>query len=152
MYLLDTNHCSFIIEGDSNVVQKLLEVKEQNIFTCDIVEGELLFMAYNSRYKRENLKKVEDFLSDLGIYYSDEETTKTYAQLKAKIYDHFAPKEHERRISMKLGKIGFSDNDLWIAAHTIRNNLTLVSQDSDFKRMCESPSIEFPLECWKENP
>ena len=54
MYLLDTNHCSFIIEKDSNVVQKLLEVKEQNIFTCDIVEGELLFMAYNSRYKREN--------------------------------------------------------------------------------------------------
>jgi tRNA(fMet)-specific endonuclease VapC len=61
MYLLDTNHCSFIIERDSNVVQKLLEVKEQNIFTCDIVEGELLFMAYNSRYKRENLKKVEAF-------------------------------------------------------------------------------------------
>jgi predicted nucleic acid-binding protein len=91
-------------------------------------------------------------LSAIGIYYSDEETTKTYAQLKAKIYDYFAPKEHERRKSMKLGKIGFSDNDLWIAAHTIRNNLTLVSQDRDFKRMCKSPSIEFPLECWKENP
>ena len=64
------------MEGVESVLQRVYEVGESNIFTCDIVRGELIFMANNSRNKKQNHIKVEKFLQDISIYYLDEETTR----------------------------------------------------------------------------
>ncbi|MGD2092284.1 MAG: PIN domain-containing protein [Candidatus Aminicenantes bacterium] len=37
--------------------------------------------------------------------------------------------------------MGFSENDLWIAAIAKRNDLIIVSADNDFKRMKEALDI-----------
>ncbi|MBL1176703.1 type II toxin-antitoxin system VapC family toxin [Pantanalinema sp. GBBB05] len=150
MYLLDTNHCILILEGFPEVVKKQSEIGAHNLCICDIIQGELLFGARNSKYKKDNLKVVNDFLADISkIYFTDELTVEIYAELKAKIYAYFAPKPLEKRKKVKLHELGFDENDLWIAAHALRNNLILVTADSDFNRMNEAPEISIPYECWK---
>jgi tRNA(fMet)-specific endonuclease VapC len=57
------------------------------------------------------------------------------------LYDHFSSKDREKREKTKIHKLGFSENDLWIAAIAKRNDLIIVSADNDFKRMKEALDI-----------
>lgn len=151
MYLLDTNHCSFIMEEVPEVLQRLNKVGKSNVAICSIVRGELNFMVQLSKRKKENLEALNKFLKGVSTFSADGETSRIYGDLKARIYAHFGPKELEKRKRVKINKLGFSDNDLWIVAHALRNNLTLVSEDSDFGRMFEVPEIQSAIkcECWK---
>ena len=146
MYLLDTNHCSRIILGDRKVIDRATQVGEQNIFTCTIVQGELVYMIEKSQRRETNLIVLNDFLQDIPIYRIDEQTAQIYGQLKSKIFNHFAPKDPSKRRKATLITIGFGDNDLWIAAVAIQHRLILVSCDSDFQRMQEVQP--HPLESW----
>jgi tRNA(fMet)-specific endonuclease VapC len=55
VYLLDTNHCTFLIEGEPNVVEYLRSLGQISIATSAIVAGELRFMAQNSQHQTANL-------------------------------------------------------------------------------------------------
>ena len=68
MYLIDTNHCSFLIEGEPKVVSRFRESSEVIIATSVIVAGELRFMAQNSQQKTANLIKIQVFLQRIDIY------------------------------------------------------------------------------------
>ncbi len=146
MYLLDTNHCSSIIQSNTTVINKIAEVGETMISTCFIVQGELFFMAYNSEQKARNLGLVRTFLEDINIYLPDDETTHIYGQFKAEIFERFGPKEKSKRRRFKLENLGIGENDLWIAAIALRHSLTIVSTDSDFTRMQEVRSLS--VESW----
>ncbi|MEB3881900.1 type II toxin-antitoxin system VapC family toxin [Lyngbya sp. CCY1209] len=147
MYLLDTNSCSRIIQGDATVINRIVEVGESQVSTCVIVQAELLYMAYNSEQKARNLARVKSFLQDIVIYFIDEETADIYAQFKAEILDHFGPKEKKKRRKTRIENLGIGENDLWIAAIALRNGLTIVSGDSDFQRM--QAVKELSLESWR---
>jgi len=58
MYLLDTNHCSRIIDGDRNVIQTLDNLGNITVLTCAIVRGELIYMAHKSERHADNLRLV----------------------------------------------------------------------------------------------
>ena len=148
VYLLDTNHCSRIIASDPVVVFKLNELaSQQAIFvTCSIVSGELFFMAYKSKQVELNLNLIVDFLNDLEIYPINDETSKYYGELKANLLNHYGPKEKNKRIKTKIEEIGFTENDLWIAAVTMQYQIVLVSSDGDFKRM--NDVIDLKVESW----
>ena len=146
MYLLDTNHCSRIILGDRSVIDRATQVGEQNLFTCTIVQGELVYMIEKSQRRETNLIVLNDFLQDIPIYRIDEQTAQIYGQLKSKIFNHFAPKDLIKRRKATLITLGFGDNDLWIAAVAIQHRLILVSCDSDFQRMQEVQP--HPIESW----
>ncbi len=151
MYLLDTNHCSRIIQGDATVLHRLREKGNTIVATSVIVVGELVFMAENSQQKTANLKVVQAFVQSIDIYQIDKEIAEIYGQFKAEIISRFGPREKSRRRTITIEELGVSDNDLWIAATAIRHNLTIVSADSDFQRMQQVRV--FPLECWiKINP
>jgi tRNA(fMet)-specific endonuclease VapC len=146
MYLLDTNHCSALIFGDSILIKKIAEVGTLKIAISVITEGELLYMAENSTRIEENLAIIKEFLQDISVYDIDSNTSAIYAKLKAKIMELFAPKEKSKRRKTKITDLGIGENDLWIASTAIANSLTIVSADRDFIRIKEA--WNFALETW----
>lgn len=149
MYLLDTNHCSALIFGNSLIIDHAKKVGESNLAISVVTEGELLYMAENSQKIAENLQIIEDFIADISIYDINDRVSHIYAKLKAKIMDKFAPKEKNKRRKTKITDLGIGENDLWIAATAIENNLIVVSRDSDFKKIQQA--WDFSLENWHIN-
>ena len=146
MYLLDTNHCSRLMDGDLALAQRVADVGEAAVVTCVIVQGELLDMAHRSERVPENLAKVQDFLADIGIYGVDEAVATIYGTLKATFFTRFGPREKSKRRSFPFSQLGVSENDLWIAATALRFGLTVVSADSDFARLQQVQP--FAVENW----
>ncbi|MBD2353693.1 type II toxin-antitoxin system VapC family toxin [Tolypothrix sp. FACHB-123] len=146
MYLLDTNHCSFLMEGLPSVANHLRSLGQVQLATSVIVAGELRFMAQNSQEKAANLIKINLFLRRINLYGIDKETTEIYGDFKSEIIKQYGAKEKNKRKTTKLHTIGMSENDLWIAATAIRHSLIIVSCDSDFERMRQVR--EFSLESW----
>ncbi|BAZ28716.1 hypothetical protein NIES4074_11500 [Cylindrospermum sp. NIES-4074] len=150
MYLLDTNHCSFIIvQKDITCITKLTSLpKGTEIFINAIIYGELLLMAEKSQKREENLEIINLFTQSLTkILPIDEETSKIYGQFHAEIINAFAPKDKKQQRKFKIQDAGIHSNDLWIACTAIQHNLTIVSEDSDFQQMNKVKSLK--LECWK---
>jgi len=146
VYLLDTNHCSRIIQGDHTIINRIVEVGESQVATCVIVQGELLYMAYKSEQKARNLANIKAFLADIRLYWIDEVTADIYAEFKAEILEHFGPKETSKRRKARIENLGIGENDLWIAAIALRNGLTIASGDRDFQRMQAVKALQ--LESW----
>jgi tRNA(fMet)-specific endonuclease VapC len=147
-YLLDTNHCSDIINGNSQIIDALNTRSNDVIAISIITYAELLYMAEKSKKVAQNRRVVEAFLADVDLYLIDEETAITYSRLKASVFNCFAPKDKTKRRNTSISSLGFSDHDLWIAATAIQHKLTLVSADSDMKRINQVHS--FFLESWRE--
>ena len=148
MYLLDTNHCSLILLQNALILQQIKRVGEVNIATTIITAGELAFMAENSRNPKENLSCINNFLEDIRFYFIDQETAQVYGKIKAGLINEFEPKQKSKRKTTKITQLGFDENDLWIVAIAIRNQLTLVSADSDFLRI--QATINFSVENWRD--
>lgn len=133
MYLLDTTHCLNLIWGFLD--EKLNSLGEALISTSVISSGELIFGAYKSEQANDNIKEVLDFLMDIIVYEIDSETAVIYGKLKNAILERFGLKDRRRRRGFKLESLGIKDNDLWISAVAIQNNLILVSGDNDVMRL-----------------
>lgn len=146
MYLLDTNHCSQAILGNANVLRRLAEVENSVITTCAIVQGELIDMAERSQRKESNLVLINRFLIGIYIHNVDGFTATIYGQLKAALFNQFAPKEKSLRRKTKISNLGFDENDLWIAAVALQHGLTVVSADSDFQRIQQVRTLS--VESW----
>ncbi|MEA5503456.1 type II toxin-antitoxin system VapC family toxin [Halotia wernerae UHCC 0503] len=86
MYLLDTNHCSRITNGDIQVIKQLQAHSGMGVATNAIVRGELIYMAEKSQKRIENLRQIQEFLANIDLYPTDEETADIYGQLKAAIF------------------------------------------------------------------
>ncbi|HIK10168.1 MAG TPA: type II toxin-antitoxin system VapC family toxin [Oscillatoriaceae cyanobacterium M33_DOE_052] len=135
LYLLDTNHCSYIINGNNQVINRLNNQADAVIGISIITYAELLYMADKSARKEENITAVEDFLDQVDLYFLDEETAILYSQIKTAVFNQFAPKDKNKRRRTSISNLGFTDHDLWIVATAIQHGLILVSADSDFKRI-----------------
>lgn len=136
-YLLDTNHCAWLIEGNPAIHRRLKEYPYEPIVTSVIVQGELVFMARNSERVADNLNRVEAFLEGIEILFVDPETAVYYGDLKAALMGHFGPRLGLKRRKIETQQLGFEENDLWIAAVALRHGLTVVTADRDFTRIAE---------------
>ncbi len=77
-YLLDTNHCSYIIDGNVQVLNRLNNQGDDVIGISIITYAELLYMADKSARKSENITVVKEFLEQVDLYFLDEETAIFY--------------------------------------------------------------------------
>ncbi|WP_375471589.1 type II toxin-antitoxin system VapC family toxin [uncultured Nostoc sp.] len=143
---MDTNHCSLAILGNVNILSRLAEIENSLVSTCVIVQGELIDMAARSQKQQINLALVRNFITGIYIYNIDQETANTYGQLKAALFNQFAPKEKSKRRKTKIADLGFDENDLWIASIALQQNLTIVSADSDFQRIQQVRTLS--IESW----
>jgi tRNA(fMet)-specific endonuclease VapC len=150
VYLLDTNHCSFIfIQQDPSVLKHLSQLDlSKKLVINTIVYSELILMAEKSERKTENRTLVENFLKSIEIYSIDKETAKICGELSAKVFNKFAPKDKKQRRKFKLENAGVRLNDLWIACTAIQHSLVIVSQDSDFQQI--NKVVPLQIECWKQ--
>lgn len=150
MYLLDTNHCSLIINGDTDLIKKLESLSNDEFIAINtIILGELMFMVKNSQRKEDNLQKLQYFLESLEemIYPIDQETSEIHGQLCADIFNFYAPKEKNKRRKFEIKDAGIYQNDLWIACTAIQYNLTVVSIDDDFLKISGARPLK--VDCWK---
>jgi len=144
VYLLDTNHSSKLLDGRPDLIRRLASLEDAYISTCVIVQGELRFMVERSERRESNLGRLQTFLRDIEVHAVSPEVADIYGELKNALYARFGPRSRLLRRGTKLDQLGFTDNDLWIAAIAVHNNLTVVSQDSDFARIAEAyPALQW---------
>ena len=99
-------------------------------------------MVEKSSQKETNRARLAEFLEDIRVYLVTEDVATTYGELKAALFSQFAPKEKSKRRKTKITDLGFDENDLWIAALALQQNLTVVSADSDFQQVKTKLSVE----------
>ena len=147
MYLLDTTHCIKILSGDKKLERKFEALGNAHIATCVTVVGELVYGAHKSDRAGENLRAITELLRDMHAVYGIEvKTAEIYGRLKAGVLDHFGPKDRAQRRIVRTEKLGFRENDLWIASIAKQYDLTVVSADSDFQRL--QPILGLKVETW----
>ncbi|MFM9161446.1 MAG: type II toxin-antitoxin system VapC family toxin, partial [Dolichospermum sp.] len=54
------------------------------------------YMTEKSALKSQNLGAVQVFLSDVDLYFLDEETAIIYSRLKSSVFNYFAPQEKSK--------------------------------------------------------
>jgi tRNA(fMet)-specific endonuclease VapC len=111
-----------------------------------VVAGELRYGAAVSERNRENTAAVEDFLGRIDQLLILPATTQHYADLKSRLLVEYGPRERNRLRGFELAKLGFTDNDLWIAASAIEHDAVLVSDDGDYRRMADVSNLR--VETW----
>ena len=133
MYLLDTNHCSRILNGDPDLIPCMQSLRGELVATSVIVHSELVFMARRSDQRSSNYSNIFRFLRTVSILRIDDDVADRFAAIKFGVLDRWGPGERAKRRRATLGHTGFSENDLWIAATALRHGLRLVSSDGDFR-------------------
>lgn len=128
-YLLDTNILSDVVRRPDGVVSRHIErVGESSICTSVIVAGELRYGAAKSGSPRLT-ERVEAILGLVEVLALDPGVDATYASLRAGL-------EATRNV--------IGANDLWIAAHALTLDCTIVTaNEREFRRV-----EELPLENW----
>ena len=125
-YLLDTSTCIFLLRGKRSVEEKLNEIDEDKCYISEVVLAELIFGAYYSGQIEDNLRQVEDFVSEMNII-TFEETIHTFAQERAKLW--------------KAGK-KIEDFDLLIGCAAKAKGLTIVTHNRRHFEHIEGLQIE----------
>jgi tRNA(fMet)-specific endonuclease VapC len=147
MYLIDTVICIQILNNNQAIIERLREL--DGLSTLSVINaGELIYGAYKSDYITENISSVQNLLELMGeVYEIDAETIWIYGRLKAEILRRFGPKDKQKQRKFRLESLGFFDNDLWIASIAIQHELTLITQDNDFKQLQGFEGLKLMMWC-----
>jgi tRNA(fMet)-specific endonuclease VapC len=116
--LLDTNAFSALRRGDRFVTAQVTRAEE--VLLSVIVAGELLAGFRKGSHYQENLRALQSFINDPNV---------VVLQVTWITADFFG------RVSDALRKRGnpIPINDIWLAAHALEANASLLSSDGHFK-------------------
>jgi tRNA(fMet)-specific endonuclease VapC len=122
MFLIDTNICIYIMNNRApEVIQKLREIGVGNICISSITVSELQYGVYKSKQIKKNLKRLEEFLRPFDIIAYDEKSANYYGKIRSQL-------EKDGNV---IGPL-----DMLIAAHALRENLTLITNnENEFQRV-----------------
>ena len=129
-YLIDTNICIYIMNKmPPEVIQKFKNQDVGQISISSITVSELQYGVFKSRFQKENLTRLEEFLTPFQVLSYDEDASRYYGEIRSKL-------EAEGTI---IGPL-----DLLIAAHALSQKLILVTNNQkEFQRI---PSLK--VENW----
>jgi tRNA(fMet)-specific endonuclease VapC len=117
---LDTNRLTDLFRGDGDLAAFLAGVGE--VWVPLVVLGEIKAGFHGGSQHRRNETLLARFLAKptVGVLIPGSETAEYYAKLF---------------VQMKQAGTPIPDNDLWIAAMALENNLTLVTRDRHFTKV-----------------
>lgn len=115
--LLDTSAVIRFFRGDPETIRFL---RSSSLWLCPIVLGELYFGAYKSQQFEYEADKIELFCKRVNMLVCDDQTSRIYGQIASQL---------------ALAGTPISPNDTWITAFALRYRVTLLSADTDFKRV-----------------
>ena len=132
MYLLDTNHCIFLINHKyPEVGRRLARQKVGAVGVSTITTAELWHGVENSAHKDRNQAALGKFFIPLVILPFDEKAAQVYGNIRFQL----------EKIGRMIGAM-----DMLIAAHAVSSGATLVSQNlREFQRV---PGLK--LEDWTQ--
>lgn len=121
-YLLDTNVCIKLLNGDnSRVIKHLAAQQPQNIYLCTITQLELFYGAYRSAKTERNLLKLDRFFSQFSVLQIDSAAAQIAGEVRANLHRKGTP---------------IGGYDLQIAATALAYQLTLVTHNiREFERV-----------------
>jgi len=120
--MLDTNICIYIAKEHPPEVKAHFErLKPGQLVMSAITYGELSYGASKSSQKAKALAQLEELIQDIPAVDLDSRTGQVYGEIRAAL-------EQQGRL--------IGNNDLWIGAHALAMNLTLVTNNErEFKRI-----------------
>jgi len=121
-YLLDTNICIYIQRNKpAEVLARFRKLRQGEAAISAITHGELLFGAMKSRQRERILVDIAELVLWVPALVLPETASFRYAMLRAEVEGAGKP---------------IGGNDLWIAAHALASELTLVTNNErEFKRV-----------------
>ena len=121
-YLLDTNICIYIAkQKPTKVLQRFEEIKIGEVAMSVITFGELLFGAKKSQHPHQAKAKLDELASFIPPMPLANSVGEHYGNIRATLE--------------KQGKL-IGNNDLWIAAHALSLEVTLVTNNTkEFSRV-----------------
>ena len=121
-YLIDTNICIYLMnQKPFKVIQKFKNTEIGQIGISTITVSELNYGAAKSKFKKQNSKRLEEFLTPFEILPYDETASKYYGMIRSQL-------ESEGKV---IGPL-----DMLIAAHALSNDLVLVTNnEKEFLRI-----------------
>lgn len=130
-YLLDTNICIYLINGNETLKKKVKEIGIFSLSVSNATLAELYFGAYNSTKVDANLKRINEFKKNLAVYSDNAASAEAFGRFKSKLRSE--------------GKI-IEDFDILIASIAFVNNCILVTNNPNhFERI-----DELKIENWVE--
>ena len=124
VFLLDSTTFSFLMERRPEVEARLGRVDPEDLVViCTVVRGEILYGLERmppGRRRRENERAAAELFGALACEELSETVADVYARIK---YD-------AERDGTQL-----AENDLWIAATALALGATVVTSDTDFRRV-----------------
>ncbi|MCP4672085.1 MAG: type II toxin-antitoxin system VapC family toxin [Desulfobacula sp.] len=121
-FLIDTNICIYIMNKcPPEVIQRFRDKEVGQIGISSITVSELQYGVSKSKYRNQNLNRLEEFLTPFQILSYDEHASRFYGDIRSQL-------ENQGTI---IGPL-----DLLIAAHALSQNLVLVTNnEKEFKRI-----------------
>ena len=120
-YLLDTDICIYVRQQRPAVVQHYQRLRDGEAVLSVITYGELMYGAAKSGQRTSALSKLRELMLFLPVLPLPESAGELYGTLRAELE--------------AKGEI-IGNNDIWIAAHAIAADLTLVTNNQkEFRRI-----------------
>lgn len=121
-YLIDTNICIYIMnKRPLEVIQRFKHFEIGQIGISSITVSELNYGVAKSQKKKQNAKRLEEFLTPFKILPYDENASRYYGIIRSEL-------ESQGNV---IGPL-----DMLIAAHAISENLILVTNnEKEFQRI-----------------
>jgi tRNA(fMet)-specific endonuclease VapC len=121
-FILDTNICIYIArKRPPELLARFEKLRSGEAVISVITYGELRFGADKSQLRDAVLANLEELTSLIPVQPMPIEAAEFYGTIRAQLEANGRP---------------IGGNDLWIAAHTLANNLVLVSNNTrEFRRI-----------------
>lgn len=117
-FALDTNIVSAWLKGEGPIADKIDAA--ESVFLPIIVIGELYYGAGFSSQVAKNTQDIRKITERYPLLSIDEDTTIIYGSIKTGLRKKGTP---------------IPENDIWIAAIAIQNDLTLTTRDKHFNEI-----------------